>query len=213
MKPAREHGAGFVKSVMIAGVAVAAVAFMPLRAVAGFEEGVTAIGNLPSATGETECLLSQQLKDVYIRMEYEAVISGSNTRKRGGSFETAIANAQEYSDVSFGGGNSLDSMSMECLSCHDGATAARIGVRIKESQEDRNFVSDALNGDHPVGMLYEANYSGNRQFRDWESLPADMVFMNGRVGCLTCHNLLNNRRNHLVMDNSGSALCLACHNK
>jgi predicted CXXCH cytochrome family protein len=40
-----------------------------------------------------------------------------------------------------------------------------------------------------------------------------MVFVNGKVGCLTCHNPLNPEKGHLVMSDQKSALCLTCHNK
>jgi len=40
-----------------------------------------------------------------------------------------------------------------------------------------------------------------------------MIFVNGKIGCLTCHNPLNAEKGHLVMSDRNSALCTTCHNK
>jgi len=34
---------------------------------------------------------------------------------------------------------------------------------------------------------------------------------NGHVTCNSCHDLRNASLNHLVMENTGSKLCLTCH--
>ena len=35
----------------------------------------------------------------------------------------------------------------------------------------------------------------------------------GRLGCGTCHSVYSKHAKHLVMDNRGSRLCIACHNR
>ncbi|WP_243688226.1 cytochrome c3 family protein [Geotalea toluenoxydans] len=40
-----------------------------------------------------------------------------------------------------------------------------------------------------------------------------MVLVDGRVGCLTCHDPLNRKAPHLVASNDRSNLCLTCHIK
>lgn len=90
----------------------------------------------------------------------------------------------------------------DCLSCHDGALADAVSscsVRCDFS------TGHSLMKDYPPRGK-EALYS-----------PAAVVtakgikLVNGKVTCISCHNLRNPSRNHLVMDNTGSKLCLTCH--
>ena len=36
---------------------------------------------------------------------------------------------------------------------------------------------------------------------------------NGKLSCVSCHDLKNSTKYNLVMDNSSSALCFSCHIK
>jgi predicted CXXCH cytochrome family protein len=58
---------------------------------------------------------------------------------------------------------------------------------------------------------YSAMDSHN--YKSGASFNSKMIFVNGRVGCLTCHNPLNPEKSHLVMSDYRSALCLTCHTK
>jgi hypothetical protein len=42
---------------------------------------------------------------------------------------------------------------------------------------------------------------------------AGIKFIDGRIDCISCHNLLNPDRYHLRIENRKSRLCLACHLK
>lgn len=84
-----------------------------------------------------------------------------------------------------------------------------------------------LSNDHPVSFTYDATLAT----ADGKlTTPVDLtkvdaagklrLFNNSRFECSTCHNPHNNdvcgvpdACNFLVMGNSGSALCLSCHNK
>jgi len=86
-------------------------------------------------------------------------------------------------------------------------------LRVKNSPLQGSVDMDSVSGSHPIGMEY-ANYSySNRTFKSIDSLSGQMIFVDGKVGCITCHNPLNPEKNHLVMDNTGSRLCFSCHNK
>jgi hypothetical protein len=45
------------------------------------------------------------------------------------------------------------------------------------------------------------------------AFDSKMIFVNGKVGCLTSHYPLNPKKGHLVMSDFQSALCLTCHKK
>ncbi len=89
-----------------------------------------------------------------------------------------------------------------CIACHDGVSApyarycttdcsaATAHSILKEYPPSQKVSSYA-----PVESLLE---KGIRLF-------------NGKVACISCHDLKNNTENHLVIDNRGSALCFSCH--
>lgn len=109
---------------------------------------------------------------------------------------------------------SLDSLSYDCLSCHDGVMAQNFNFRIKNNPGGRVMSLEDITGGHPVGMEYNRYVSvGGKDYRSEVTFSREMVFAEGKVGCLTCHNPLNKDRGHLVMNNSRSELCFACHNK
>jgi predicted CXXCH cytochrome family protein len=106
----------------------------------------------------------------------------------------------------------LDPLSMECLGCHDGSAASAIHVDARNDPFGGPRVS-SFRSDHPVGMYYASYVAAGRGYK--QVLPGSnrMVFVNGKVGCLTCHNPLNPEPGHLVMSDRNSALCLTCHHK
>lgn len=109
---------------------------------------------------------------------------------------------------------STDSLSNDCLSCHDGVIAQNFKVRIKNNPGGRVMSLEDIIGGHPVGMEYERYVSvDSKGYRSDVKFSNEMVFADGKVGCLTCHNPLNKDKGHLVMNNSRSELCFACHTK
>ena len=111
-------------------------------------------------------------------------------------------------------GTAIDSFSIGCLSCHDGIMAPGFKVRIKNNPNGRVMSLVDIIGGHPVGMEYE-NYAAvnGKEYRREVQFSNEMIFAEGKVGCLTCHNPLNSTKGHLVMNNDSSELCFACHNK
>jgi predicted CXXCH cytochrome family protein len=83
----------------------------------------------------------------------------------------------------------VETLAHNCLTCHDGAVATSIGG----------------SKDHKVDVLYipskDYNYVTDRR----------IVFVNGKVTCISCHNPYASEGERLVMSNRGSRLCLACH--
>jgi predicted CXXCH cytochrome family protein len=109
-------------------------------------------------------------------------------------------------------GVEIDQFSRDCIVCHDGAGATSVGVDLRNNPESRHSRVNSITSDHPIGMKYN-NYVALD--RGYKALPMDtnMVFVNGAVGCLTCHDPLNLEKGHLVKSDQKSQLCLSCHNK
>lgn len=106
----------------------------------------------------------------------------------------------------------IDALSADCLGCHDGVGAQPVTTVLRNdpfaSKSDRMLPGN----DHPIGMDYD-NYAAVGEYKSLSGVDVGMVFVNGKVGCLTCHNPLNPKKGHLVMSDMGSALCLTCHHK
>lgn len=98
----------------------------------------------------------------------------------------------------------LDKFSIECLSCHDGTISKFPKVEIKQG-----VWRHGIGMSHPVGI----DYPRSDDFTYIESLPREIELFDGKVGCLSCHQIYNNAPYMLTMDNKGSRLCLSCHRK
>lgn len=184
--------------------------------------------------GET-CAFSLQLqKSVDVRRDYLVKVAGALGRP------TATTNAVEemYSKINkasyssaesdeLGSGKSsfsygkrqtskllvsVDSFSADCVSCHDGVGASNVSLVLRNKPFTRMQQVDTFTSDHPIGMNYNSYVAANRGYNP---IPANskMIFVNGKVGCLSCHDPLNPEKGHLVMSDSKSALCYTCHGK
>jgi len=118
-----------------------------------------------------------------------------------------------------------------CLSCHDGTVALENFGDITDGviflYGDMLIGSD-LSDDHPISFVYNTSLATE----DGElydpatklsgvvgsvgSIDEDMLFQ-GRMECSSCHDVHNTRAvagtKLLLKDNTGSALCLTCHDK
>lgn len=112
--------------------------------------------------------------------------------------------------------------SLVCLSCHDGSTA----VDSYGGMSGEVFIQDIgtgsgligansdLRGNHPIGVRYPEL---DRGFRDRIQVESEgyVVLPQGRVECLSCHDVHNQYGGEklLVKSNDRSGLCLTCHRK
>lgn len=104
----------------------------------------------------------------------------------------------------------LDPVSLECISCHDGAVGKAMNVRLAG---DATLTYAGRNMDHPIGMNYREAAQYSRKLHPVESLSPLIMLVDGKVGCSSCHNPYSHELTMLAMGNKGSALCLQCHNK
>ncbi len=175
----------------------------------------TLLGSFVAGAAENnqgQCAFAQELTTPYNRVLYLAQVNRLNQRQeaQAGSVEAMYSNIKE---TSLNDAAELDEISTNCIACHDGMSAKSYHLQVKNSPRPGNMDMGSVSGSHPIGMEY-ANYSySNRVFKNIGTLPEQMIFVDGKVGCITCHNPLNPEKNHLVMDNTGSRLCFSCHNK
>ncbi|MEI8290395.1 MAG: cytochrome c3 family protein [Verrucomicrobiota bacterium] len=108
-----------------------------------------------------------------------------------------------------------------CLSCHDGTVALGLvgsrpgGILMNNATPTGlNNVGIDLSGDHPVSFTYDATLAAAKgSLRDPSALPPEVTLdRNGQLQCTSCHDPHNAQYgNFLVMDNTGSKLCVSCH--
>ncbi|MBI1919494.1 MAG: hypothetical protein HYS23_00280 [Geobacter sp.] len=159
------------------------------------------------------CLLTKQLADPVMKEDYLlAVAFLKNPRNfrvvgdAGSMYAGAIPVSYSPSEPPA----MLDRMSFECLTCHDGTSATLAEVRFQSSETTNNYADITKN--HPIGIDYEEAMSRHPgQYRSIDSLDRRISLLDGKLGCITCHDSINPEVGHLSMNNDGSALCLECH--
>lgn len=106
-----------------------------------------------------------------------------------------------------------DAISTSCLSCHDAASEVPVSLNVRNNPTGSKWHRQSGGSDHPIGMDYQSYVASNpRKYRPVFTGQSDkMVFVDGKVGCLTCHDPLNPERRHLAKDDRNSRLCLTCH--
>ena len=92
----------------------------------------------------------------------------------------------------------------ECILCHDGFTATYITMCVNNCNR-RNS--------HPVLRDYPPD-GKQKEYFSLETISSRGVPLeDGKITCISCHELRNNTPFHLRFDNYRSRLCFACHNK
>lgn len=101
----------------------------------------------------------------------------------------------------------LDRSSRDCLACHDGTISANTDTGGAAWEH-----AGGIGLSHPIGIPYEDPFrKGRTRYRPVSSLPKAIRLINGRIECITCHDHYSRLKGMLVMDNTGSRLCLSCH--
>ena len=118
-----------------------------------------------------------------------------------------------------------------CLSCHDGTVALENYGDISEGTIflfGDPLIGTDLSNDHPISFVYDTSLA----IEDGElydptaklsgligstgTIAEDLLF-EGKLECSSCHDVHNTKAvagtKLLLKDNTGSALCLTCHDK
>lgn len=120
------------------------------------------------------------------------------------------------------------SVSALCMTCHDGTVAVN---SLYNAPNDGNAgtlntitgvanLGSNLTDDHPVNFTYDAALAtadgGLRTPVSTSRVDAtnNVMLFGGMVQCASCHDVHNNTNiPFLTQGNSGSAMCIVCHNK
>jgi predicted CXXCH cytochrome family protein len=103
----------------------------------------------------------------------------------------------------------IDPVSLECIVCHDSHMKADVS-----SLGAGTWKHFSRKFNHTIGASYKKIGMKNiKKFRPMGSMSKEIRLYDGKVGCGTCHNIYSKEKNMLVVKNSGSQLCLECHNK
>lgn len=108
----------------------------------------------------------------------------------------------------------IDSMSRNCLSCHDGSIGSSVKLNAGQWRHSKNFLEHDQGGMHPIGMIYGDLVTQNPKAM---LKPLDAVdkrirfFEGGKVGCGSCHDPYATIPKKLVIEDIQSRLCFACH--
>jgi predicted CXXCH cytochrome family protein len=187
-------------------------------------EGVVCADTLAVWDGTMQCEFSQQLQKSPYREDFIARVATTVTNYWASNNDpTTASDAPDDSGFSifiFGTAKttnqqegSIDSLSKDCLGCHDGLRASDVTVDYRSRPASSSTGMHVSSKDHPIGMDYASYAALGNGYKPASMLNSKMLLVNGKVGCLTCHNPLNPEKSHLVMSDYRSALCLTCHDK
>lgn len=89
-----------------------------------------------------------------------------------------------------------------CIACHDGTIATSFSFCLTKC----NYRTS-----HSVTKTYPPHGQENA-YAPISSLSGKGIQLhNGKTTCLSCHDLKNQEKYHLIIDNRGSSLCFTCH--
>lgn len=101
----------------------------------------------------------------------------------------------------------LDAYSTDCLSCHENNGNVKIATSVDKNGIVRHAGSSTT---HPIGASYnDAANSGG--YRPMQMISKKIMFPNGKLSCVSCHQGYAKEHGKLVISNAGSALCFECH--
>lgn len=227
-----------LKGLVVLGLAfaVAALCAVPAAAqtVVGSKHDLRAAGGgTPTGTGLQEvCVSCHTPHQATAANAQDPLWNHTGTATAAfGVYASATLNATP-TDIG-GAAMGSQSVSMLCMSCHDGTvsvlsmynppnsgtpTVAPLAGRISAAGliiSNAN-VGTSLVDDHPVNFIYNtALATADGGLRDPATTPAVAALLTGgTVQCASCHDPHNATNTpFLVMNNTGSALCIVCHIK
>jgi predicted CXXCH cytochrome family protein len=122
-----------------------------------------------------------------------------------------VAHVQAEARSSASDAGWLDAESRRCLSCHDGINA---GESTNPTASSMRTFSD-LRRNHPVGVTYGGQRAGpgGTPLRSAHRLPARVRLPEGKVSCVSCHDLYETGPHRLSVSMEESQLCRTCHDQ
>jgi predicted CXXCH cytochrome family protein len=164
---------------------------------------------------------------------HNAVVGADPSAPLWNHADTAVTTFTMYSSDTFNGSATIGTQpggrSKACLSCHDGTVALDSfgGNTGTTFLTGRTLMGSDLTDDHPVSFVYDdALAAADGQLHPPSTtssgvgpgtISQDLLF-GDRLECASCHDVHNSYSlpgvpGMLLKTNTGSALCLTCHNK
>lgn len=113
-----------------------------------------------------------------------------------------------------------------CLSCHDGVFAPQGHTTTNFGNPETIDPTSIFSFNHPVAFEFSSSLAFSKSYlNDPYTTPSGLggtiaqdLLVNGYIECVTCHNIFFNPKDLekyeiLNLKNSGSQLCLTCHNR
>lgn len=137
------------------------------------------------------------------------------------AYDSATMDATDNVDWAGTDGN----VSALCMSCHDGSVGLGSLINNPPTGTPSNSgtlmtgganLGTDLSNDHPVAFTYDATLAtADGELNDPSGIGLDLFGTGAdQMECATCHDVHSDANQpFLVISNSGSALCLTCHQK
>jgi len=104
----------------------------------------------------------------------------------------------------------IDRHSLHCLGCHAGSHSGGGSVSVNRAGVMRHSSGSAP---HPIGISYrDASRKGGLR-SEFELAQKKIVLSDGRISCVSCHEVYKKDHGRLVVPMARSELCLSCHAK
>lgn len=107
----------------------------------------------------------------------------------------------------------VDTISAMCLGCHDGTIGKDTPVRVGSFRHGVRPEESAQELSHPIGVNYRRAMTRRGGLHPPEGIDERIRLVNGKVGCVSCHDMYSRERKLLTVSNDRAGLCLACHDK
>ena len=113
-----------------------------------------------------------------------------------------------------------------CLSCHDGVFATEGHSTTNVGNPENIDGNSIFSFNHPVAFEYDSSLALAKTYLNdpyrtesgFGGTVAEDLLVNGKIECVTCHNIYYERGENLKYgklnkSNDGSDLCFTCHNR
>lgn len=172
----------------------------------------TCHATLPSLDGRSGSMLRRITDPSGDRLAFCATCHTDDSSRSAAAMHwtvVGVAHVRPESDALRAPTGLLDAQSRQCLSCHDGVNA---GESVNGPGGRGHAPLIGQGGEHPVGVIYRGGRADRgRRLRAASRLPRTVRLPNGRLSCVSCHDLYARDRHRLTVPIEGSALCFTCH--
>ena len=208
----------------VAALAVTAGASYAAVGVSGTKHDLSAAGAMTGGGADQKC--------IYCHTPHNPQQAVPLWNRNSGAAITAVYNSTTLTTTAAGAVVDNTTISGFCMSCHDGITsmgniknkagAADTGSNITQltGANTKNNLGTSLANDHPVGFNYDSAVTDETDggLKDRTTvlgtLPNSFFGAGAQMECASCHKVHDNTATpFLRLNNAGSNLCLACHNK